>query len=91
MSNYNIEWDRDEIDHIATGGESLREFAENAGMDNQDTEWLLDDRDVWVKNPYYTGPEGRHPEDDRYDDAIGRELPEWATIDSREFCWMQNA
>jgi hypothetical protein len=54
----------EEIGHVATGSESLREFAENAGMDNVDHEWLLDGRDVWVRNPFYSGPVGRHPEDD---------------------------
>lgn len=53
-----------EIDHIATGGESLREFAENAGGDNPDRAWLLDPRDVWVRNPFYHGPSVPHPEDD---------------------------
>lgn len=60
----------DPPDHMATGLESLREFAENAGMDNPDKEWLLDDRDVWVKNPYYSGPSGPHPEDDPRDDYV---------------------
>jgi len=52
-----------EQDHIATGGESLREFAFNAGMDHPEHCWLCDPRDVWVKNPHYTGPEQPHPED----------------------------
>lgn len=25
--------------------------------------WILTDRDVWHKNPYYTGPAEPHPED----------------------------
>lgn len=57
----------DAEDHIATGSESLAEFAHNAGMDNPDRCWLLDSRDVWVRNPFYTGPEEPHPEDDRDD------------------------
>jgi len=55
-----------EEDHIATGSESLREFAHNAGMDNPDRCWLLDGRDVWVRNPYFKGPEEPHPEFDMY-------------------------
>ena len=55
----------DAPDHIATGSESLAEFARNAGADNPQQCWLLDDRDVWVRNPHYTGPEEPHPEDDR--------------------------
>jgi len=55
---------QDEVSHIATGSESLAEFANNAGMDNPDKAWLLDSRDVWVKNPYYSGPPIPHPEMD---------------------------
>lgn len=28
-----------------------------------DQAWILTDRDVWHKNPYYTGPAVPHPED----------------------------
>ena len=28
--------------------------------------WILSDRDVWYRNPYYTGPPQRHPEDYDY-------------------------
>ena len=56
----------DSEDHVATGAESLAEFARNAGQDNQDIPWLLDSRDVWVKNPFYSGPPAPHPEDDYY-------------------------
>jgi hypothetical protein len=52
-----------EPDHIATGSESLAEFARNAGMDNPEHCWLLDPRDVWVRNPFYKGPPAPHPED----------------------------
>jgi len=74
-----------EEDHIATGSESLREFAHNAGMDNPDRAWLLDSRDVWVANPFYSGPAVPHPEDDcRSNDEIAqanaehdRQFSEW--------------
>jgi hypothetical protein len=62
--SFNLE---DEIGHVATGSESLAEFARNAGMDNPDREWLLDPRDVWVKNPFFSGPAGPHPEDEHFD------------------------
>jgi hypothetical protein len=29
-----------------------------------DQAWILTDRDVWHRNPYYTGPAVPHPEDD---------------------------
>ena len=54
----------DAEDHIATGSESLAEFAHNAGMDHPDQCWLLDSRDVWVRNPFFNGPDEPHPEDD---------------------------
>lgn len=60
-------------DHVATGSESLAEFARNAGMDNPDQCWLLDSRDVWVRNPFYQGPPEPHPEDDMGDFAFPSE------------------
>jgi hypothetical protein len=30
--------------------------------------WILSDRDVWYRNPYYKGPAQPHPEFARYDD-----------------------
>lgn len=54
----------DDRDHLATPGEALQEFGFNAGMDNTDKPWLLSDWDVWVKNPFYSGPPAPHPEDD---------------------------
>jgi len=51
--------------------DQLREFASAAGEMNQDQAWLLHDRDIWVANPYYTGPEVPHPESTYYE-----ELPE---------------
>jgi len=53
-----------EENRTATGAESLAEFAFNAGMDHPERCWLLDSRDVWVRNPHYHGPDVRHPEDD---------------------------
>lgn len=48
----------------ATNDDALREFAWNAGMEQEDREWLLHEWDVWVRNPHYTGEPGPHPEDD---------------------------
>ena len=45
------EWDRDEAYH--------------KGEANSDQCWILTGADVWHRNPFYTGPEKRHPEDDR--------------------------
>lgn len=48
----------------ATPSEAVAEYGRNAGMDNPDRAWLLHDFDVWVRNPFYTGPPVPHPEDD---------------------------
>ena len=45
------EWDRDEAYH--------------KGEANSDQCWILTGADAWHRNPFYTGPEQRHPEDDR--------------------------
>ena len=49
---------------MATGSESLAEFARNEGIMRPDRCWLLDSRDVWVRNPYFVGKETPHPEYD---------------------------
>ena len=44
--------------------EAHAEMTQIFGMENPDSQWILTDYDVWVKNPYYHGPEQQHPEDD---------------------------
>lgn len=44
-----------------------REEARELGRLNPDRQWVLTDRDAWHRNPFYSGPEQPHPEDD-YDD-----------------------
>ncbi len=34
------------------------------GEKHPDRCWILSDRDVWYRNPYYTGPEQPHPDYD---------------------------
>jgi len=84
-TNKNI-WSSVEIehDHIATGSESLLEYARNAGQDQPDRCWLLDPRDVWVRNPHFTGTDTTHPDDDD-----GRPEPSWqdlATYSTESIC-----
>jgi hypothetical protein len=43
------------------------EYAREIGRINPSEEYILSDRDVWYRNPFYTGPKGRHPDDDCYD------------------------
>jgi hypothetical protein len=42
------------------------EYATNVGRERRDVAWILSDRDVWYRNPYYRGPAQPHPEDDHY-------------------------
>lgn len=40
-----------------------REYAENVGRERPECAWILSDRDVWYRNPFYKGPPMPHPED----------------------------
>ena len=40
-----------------------RQYADTVGHEHPDCAWILSDRDVWYRNPYYTGPAQPHPED----------------------------
>lgn len=51
-------------ERVATEAEAVAEMAWNVGHQQADRAWLLDDRDVWVRNPHYRGAPVRHPEDD---------------------------
>ena len=53
---------KDDETHLATDGEAMKEFARNVGVERSDTAWLLTSYDTWERNPFYTGPEVRHPE-----------------------------
>ena len=73
----------DPPDHLATMSEACKEFACNAGMDNPGDAWILTPWDSWERNPFYSGPPVRHPEDDSDDepqaqatlDYIADEIP----------------
>jgi hypothetical protein len=39
--------------------------ARQRGEENPDAAWVLTDRDVWHRNPFYTDPPVPHPEGDR--------------------------
>lgn len=63
MFNENHE---DSEDRMATPAQADQEWVRNVGMDRPDEEWILSDRDVWYRNPFYTGViHPGHPEDDR--------------------------
>lgn len=49
------------------------EYTHNVGHDNPDRAWILSDRDVWYRNPFYRGRAVPHPEE--YEDDP--EQQEW--------------
>lgn len=58
-------------------------YAREVGRDNPQRAWILSDRDVWYRNPFYTGPAEPHPEDacgeDEFPDTAPMEPPAgWA-------------
>ena len=50
--------------HYSSDSEWDRAEACERGAMNPDRAWILTDRDVWHKNPYYAGPAVPHPEED---------------------------
>lgn len=58
----------DEYDQVATHRDAMREFAATVGDEDcyRNEQWILTDYDVWVKNPYYRGPDQGYPEDESW-------------------------
>ena len=54
----------DDDTHLATEAEADLEYATNVGRERRDVAWILSDRDVWYRNPFYSGPPVPHPESD---------------------------
>jgi len=49
---------------FSSESEADRAYAAGVGAEHPEREWVLSDRDVWYRNPYFTGiPTGGHPED----------------------------
>jgi hypothetical protein len=44
--------------------EAIEEQRQIFGMENPDKQWILSGWDTWERNPFYSGPEQQHPEDD---------------------------
>lgn len=64
MDEYEIEKQEHLSSFPATAGVADREAAYVAGAENEERAWILSDRDVWYKNPFYQGPAVPHPEED---------------------------
>jgi hypothetical protein len=54
-------YDDDEFEYTSMA-EWDRDDAYDRGSRRPDQCWILSDRDVWHRNPYYTGPVTPHPE-----------------------------
>jgi hypothetical protein len=66
-----VDQEQEERDfHVATDTELDNAEARELGSVDATREYILTDRDVWHKNPYYTGKPGPHPEDDHYWDEL---------------------
>jgi hypothetical protein len=50
--------------------EAVAQWANVYGSEHPDQAWILSDYDSWERNPHYTGPEQRHPEDYDYEDNM---------------------
>lgn len=70
------------MNEVATYSDACREYACNAGADNPDSAWILTPWDSWEKNPCYSGPPCRHPEDFYEDDVLPVIVPEYKFKDS---------
>lgn len=49
---------------LATPAEADREYVYNVGAMDPNCAWILSLRDVWYRNPFYTGPAVPDPEAD---------------------------
>jgi len=52
--------------HYSSEMEVVQAEVADLGSRRLDQQWILSDRDVWFKNPHYSGPDQPHPE---YDDC----------------------
>ena len=56
-------------DHTPTGAGEWDQFeARDTGRHRPEQPWILSDRDVWHKNPFYTGPPVPHPEQEPHEE-----------------------
>ncbi len=52
----------DDDTELATESGADREYAYNVGNEHPERPWICSDRDVWYRNPAYSGPPVPHPE-----------------------------
>ena len=58
-----MNWFREEEEYTyASDSDWDRAEAYELGALDRDSAWILTDRDIWHKNPFYKGPPQPHPE-----------------------------
>lgn len=67
---------------LATPQDAVREHTANVGRDHPEQAWILSPFDSWEKNPWYHGPQVRHPEDDHH----LNDEPELAAVSASDDC-----
>ena len=45
---------------------AVRDYVLVEGRENPDYQWISSPFDTWHKNPFYSGPDQLHPEDDSW-------------------------
>ena len=62
------------MDHEMSNSEwrrgALDQYAEAYGEERPNVEYILSPYDTWLRNPYYTGAPGPHPDFDEGNDDI---------------------
>ena len=48
---------------------ALNQYAEAYGEERPNTEYILSPYDTWLRNPYYRGRKGPHPDFDQPDET----------------------
>lgn len=67
------------MDYLCSIAEADAHYAREVGRERSERAWILSDRDVWYRNPFYTGPAVPHPEDDYGNDE---DFPDTAPMTS---------
>lgn len=89
MTEYEEERERVLLEESMTQGEYMRaavdQYAAAHGAENPDHAWILSPFDTWERNPYYTGPPVRHPEDpDPCEDCPACPGDDWDSCENRD-------
>lgn len=68
MTEYELEKQECLSTPLVTVADAEREYVFNVGCEDDTRPWICSDRDVWYRNPFYSGPPVQHPEEDYYED-----------------------